>query len=518
MELDEQVATTEALILSSHLFRSKPQMQRLLKYLVKHTYLNDSAGLQQRSIAVNCLGRDESFDSSKDPIVRIEAARLRKLLDSFYEQDNFIPPPYRISLPKGSYQLSFSRSLENKLSKGLGLLLVCQSPLIATEKAMQLMLRVRRDLSIKLADFRHMDLTVDFSAEGQVAERGAIHFLAEEQHDYVLRIEVVENSRDGVYLLSSVAIHRVTQEILWSQSSVLPESYQVTDLELFYKRLISPLIADAYGLLGKHWSQSYLKKGVEFIPDHQAAYVYYISICNEPTLDGARQYLDFLEGRLERFPADYVAKAGYLSLGFFDFFLNYNLIQDTYEIRLRHCYELAKYYPNDAGVALLTGFCYFLLDDYVQAKRYLDTAKKLNRENTLWDFIGGSVLYFMGETEQGIEQIRQLRKYNPSPPGYYFIPEFFYYLERGDTENAFIKGSRVSVADSLEHLIKTLTYFEVGAKSQALDELKRLDQVVDETGSWPECKVLANFPELVTKINRTLKHLRRLEINSGTGA
>ena len=508
MELDEQVESTQALILKSHLFRSKPQMKRLLQYLVKHTYLNDSVGLQQRSIALNCLGRDDTFDSAKDPIVRIEAARLRKLLNSFYEQENFIPPPYRISLPKGSYQLSFSRNLENKLSSGLGLLLVCQSPLIASDTAMQLMLRVRRDLSLKLTDFRHIDLTVDFSAYGQVAERGAIHFLAEEQHDYVLRIEVVESPRDGSYLLSSVAIHRDTQEILWSQSSALPKSYQVSDLELFYQRLISPLIADAYGLLGKHWAQSHLSKGEEFIPDHQAAYVYYIAICNEPTLERARQYLDFLEGRLERFPADYVAKAGYLSLGFFDFFLNYNLIQDAYEIRLRHCLEVAKYYPNDAGVALLTGFCYFLLDDYDQSKLYLETAKLLNSDNTLWAFIGGSLLYFMGEDKKGVEEIQRLRDYNSTPPGYYFIPEFFYYLDKGDVEQAFIKGSRVSFADSLEHLVKTLTYNEVGAKQQAMAALSRLDDAAKESGDWIECKVLANYPQLVKKIHHTLKRLR----------
>lgn len=508
MEIDEQVANTEALILNSHLFRSKPQMQRLLQYLIKHTYLNDSQGLQQRSIAVDCLGRDEGFDSVKDPIVRIEAARLRKLLDTFYEQENFIPPPYRISLPKGSYQLSFSRNLENKLSTGLGLLLVCQSPLIATDKAMQLMLRVRRDLSLKLSDFRHIELTVDFSADGQVAERGAIHFLAEEQHDYVLRIEVVESPKDGSYLLSSIAIHRDTQEILWSQSSELPKLYKPEDLELFYKRLISPVIADAYGLLGKHWVQTHLNKGVEYIPDHQAVYVYYIWISNEPTLERARQYLDFLEGRLERFPADYVAKVGYLALGFFDFFLNYNLIQDAYAVRLKHCLEVAKYYPNDAGVALLTGFCYFLLEDYDHAKLYLETAKNLNSDNTLWAFIGGSLLYFMGDTEQGIEEIQMLRNYNPTPPGYYFIPEFFYYLDQGETERAFIAGSRVSFADTLEHLVKALTYNEVGATRLAKAALSRLDNA-EQTGiDWAECRVLSNYPLLVKRIVQTLQRLR----------
>ena len=39
---DDAVDTTESLILTSRLFRSKPQMKRLLTYLVKHTYKNET--------------------------------------------------------------------------------------------------------------------------------------------------------------------------------------------------------------------------------------------------------------------------------------------------------------------------------------------------------------------------------------------------------------------------------------------------------------------------------------------
>ena len=509
MKIDEQVAYTETAILNSHLFRSKPQMKRLLRYLIKHTYQNNNVGLQQRSIAVDCLGRNEDFDSAKDPIVRIEAARLRKLLDTFYEQEAFTPPPYRISLPKGSYRLSFSRSLENKISSGLGLLLICQSPQFASEKALQLMLRIRRDLSLKLSSFRHVKLSVDFSAEGQVAERGAIHFLAEEQHDYVLRIEVVGNPKNGDYLLSSIAIHRSSQEILWSQSSELSAEYRREDIELFYKRLISPLIADAYGLLGKHWAGVHLKNGVDYTPEYQLSYVYYIAMCNEPTIEISFEFLDFLEGRLERFPEDYVAKAGYLALGFFDFFLNYNLIQDDYNVRLQHALEVAKYYPSDAGCSLLVGFCYFLLSDYEQAKLHLNLAKSLNSDNTFWDFIYACVLFFIGEKEQGVGVLKEIRRYNSSPPGYYLIPEFFDNLEKGESERAFMLGSKVSFADDLEYLVKALAYQEVGAEQLAVAQLAKVSVsgLGQRRASWIESKIFENLPVLRSKILGMLKCL-----------
>lgn len=507
MKIDEKLAQTEAIILNSHLFRSKPQMTRLLRYLIKHSYSNDSRALQQRSIAVDCLGREEGFDSAKDPIVRIEAARLRKLLDSFYEQDNFTPPPYRISLPKGSYRLSFSRSLENKLSIGFSLLLVCQSPRFASDQALRLMLRIRRDLSLKLSNFRHIELTVDFSAEGQVAERGAIHFLAEEKHDYVLRMEVVENIASGDYLLSTIAVHRESQEILWGQSSGLAQEYTGAALESFYRCLISPLVADAYGLLGKHWAKKQLANGVEYIPDHHATYVHYIALCNEPTFAMARQFLDFLEGRLERYPADYVAKAGYLSLGFFDYFLSYKLIQDDYETRLQHALDITKYFPEDSGGFVLTGFCYFLLNDYEKSKVYLEAGRQQSRDNSMWDFIYGCLLFFMGERESGIKVLQATKAHNPTLPGYYHIPEFFYYLEREEPKAAYMVGAKVFNADNLEYFVKAMALQGVGASRLAKQEIAKLEAQDKERFMWFRNKVLRKYPTLQHKVSALLRDL-----------
>lgn len=505
----EVFAQTEAMILSSHLFRSKPQMKRLLRYLIKHTLANNKKALQQRSIAVACLGRDKHFDSAKDPIVRIEAARLRKLLDRYYDNENSKPPPYRISLPKGSYQLRFSRSLENKISSGLGVLLICQSPKFASETSLQLMLRLRRDLCQKLTCFRHIKLTVDFSPSGQVAERGAIHFLAEEQHDYILRMEVVENLNDGGYLLSTIAVHRVSQEILWSQSTALQDSYSNDDLNQFYKRLISPLFAETFGLLGRHWAHSLLVSGIEYAPDHQVSYAYYLAISNEPTLERCQQYLDFLEGRLERQPEDYVAKASYLALGFFDYFLGYQLMQDSVEVRLQHALKVSSYYPNDAGVLVLLGVSYFLTGDFAKAKVHLKLSHRLNPDHSQWRFIHGSLLYFMGEKESGLKMIEALRQYSESLPTYYNIPAFFDSLERGDNEQAYCLGSRVHNLDDLGHLVRSLAYYVVGSEQQASIDFARITR--HETIDVLISQLLHNHPTLLARVVVLIQCLRAIK-------
>ena len=147
--IDETVASTESQILASRLFRSKPQMKRLLSYLVLHTFENNNQALQQRSIAITCLGRNSSFESTKDPIVRIEAARLRRLLEAYYESNEAQRTPLRVTLPKGSYRLVFSRNIEHRLSSSFSLLLLCQSPMVTNVEEIQLMIKIRQGLSYR---------------------------------------------------------------------------------------------------------------------------------------------------------------------------------------------------------------------------------------------------------------------------------------------------------------------------------------------------------------------------------
>jgi len=57
-------------------------------------------------VAVDALGRPESFDPSADPVIRVVANRLRKALDSFYEERSATVPVH-IMLVRGSYRPSF---------------------------------------------------------------------------------------------------------------------------------------------------------------------------------------------------------------------------------------------------------------------------------------------------------------------------------------------------------------------------------------------------------------------------
>src|SRR5689334_16879047 len=84
-----------------------PQLARFLSYIVAASLRGEEGGIKAYSIAVDVFGRPASFDPQTDPIVRVQARRLRALLDQFYEAGNG-RAGVRIALPVGRYVPEFA--------------------------------------------------------------------------------------------------------------------------------------------------------------------------------------------------------------------------------------------------------------------------------------------------------------------------------------------------------------------------------------------------------------------------
>lgn len=108
VKLEQSLAALQK-ILETEAFRTAPQLQKFLRYVVEEELAGRGDQLKAYNIAVDALGRPESFDAQKDPVVRVQAGRLRKLLATYYAGDG-ANEPLRIELPKGSYRPRFSET------------------------------------------------------------------------------------------------------------------------------------------------------------------------------------------------------------------------------------------------------------------------------------------------------------------------------------------------------------------------------------------------------------------------
>ncbi len=88
-------------------FDASDRNRRFLGYVVEETLAGRTQHIKAYSIATLVFGREPSFDPQSDPIIRIEASRLRRSLERYYltagKHD-----AVRIDVPKGSYIPTFA--------------------------------------------------------------------------------------------------------------------------------------------------------------------------------------------------------------------------------------------------------------------------------------------------------------------------------------------------------------------------------------------------------------------------
>lgn len=117
--LDEEAAASLraalARVLASDAFSAAPQLSAFLSFVVERTIEGRSAELKGYTIAVEALGRPPEFDPQVDPIVRVEAGRLRRALTQYYAGEGQADP-VRLSIPVGGYVPAFEFSEPGALS------------------------------------------------------------------------------------------------------------------------------------------------------------------------------------------------------------------------------------------------------------------------------------------------------------------------------------------------------------------------------------------------------------------
>src|SRR5664279_1178985 len=89
-------------LLKTDRFRKSPSLNHLLAYLVRKAVEGRNDEIKESIIAIDVFGRSCEFDGRLDNIVRVQAHRLRKILDAHYAAEGS-HDRYIISTPKGSY-------------------------------------------------------------------------------------------------------------------------------------------------------------------------------------------------------------------------------------------------------------------------------------------------------------------------------------------------------------------------------------------------------------------------------
>ena len=89
-------------MLASETFGRSERARKLLRYLVEREQAGEADRLKGFSIAMDVFGKDGDFDPSTDAVVRVQAGRLRELLQHYFANEG-VAEPVRIAIPRGGY-------------------------------------------------------------------------------------------------------------------------------------------------------------------------------------------------------------------------------------------------------------------------------------------------------------------------------------------------------------------------------------------------------------------------------
>jgi serine/threonine-protein kinase len=102
-------------IFASKTFRQADRIKRFLDFIVKETVAGRGEKLKEFSVGVEVFGRDSGFDPRFDPIVRVQARRLRAQLERYYTEEA-ASDEMIVEVPKGRYAVIFRPGKSNKIA------------------------------------------------------------------------------------------------------------------------------------------------------------------------------------------------------------------------------------------------------------------------------------------------------------------------------------------------------------------------------------------------------------------
>ena len=111
---NEKISRQLERMLASPDFKATPQQVALLRYVVNQTLAGNSSQIKGYTVATEVFGRRSDFDQSIDPIVSIQASRLRQAMARYYETAGK-HDSLHIDIPKGTYVPTFGEQLPSHL-------------------------------------------------------------------------------------------------------------------------------------------------------------------------------------------------------------------------------------------------------------------------------------------------------------------------------------------------------------------------------------------------------------------
>ncbi len=478
-------------ILQSSEFKATDNQRKFLSFVVNETLEGRASQLKGYTIAVDVYGRSEKFDPQMDPIVRLEAGRLRRALEHFYltagKND-----PVRIKIPKGSYVPTFqtvqippsgtkTQTAERKDSTLTMESSVAVMPLInlTGDKEQEYFTDgLTEELTTELA--RYQDFQV-------IASQSTMRFKSQ-------KVDPQEVGRDlGVRFLLTGSVRKAsktvkvtirlldtfTAEQIWGESYKRDQSAAnlIAVQEEIANRVIGTL-ADQYGLIKLRLSRESRKKAPANLKAYDAILRFY-HYETELTQEAFGKALVSLERAIEIDPDYGLAWAMLGHLHADNYALGFCKIETPLEKALTFAQKGVALAPENQFAWDALTLVYFHRGDKELFLQHVEKTIALNPNSPYIVGVAGWHMALWGEWNRGLSLLKKGMKLNPYHPTWFHLAPYMGYYRRGLYENAFAEALKFNYPELFwDPVMRAAALGQMGRENEAraaVDDLLKLE-------------------------------------------
>ncbi len=495
-------------ILTSHCFRSRKILCKFLSYIVHATLTGNATHITQYNIAVQGLGKHADFNVLDNPLVRVQAGRLRQQLDEYYASEGRFNP-LRIDLPNGSYHPTFTphqaavkRHLmlleETASSLSLGPNIVCiPRTFVANEDNSWLFIaNLTRDYVTTLTRFSFCQVMFADETPWQQA-----HWPQEAWQkygaDFALFFDLYPDNSG--YSLKCSLVHRQTEQIIWAHSFPLGKNHpEPTLLNAIIKRIAHDTLCYETGVAHNYWVRQQLDFGQPIASQHQVLVAVRQYLWNPSTITFRTSWRACTQ-RLEKFPDDIPALFVYINHCFTEYGLKYHVIESI-ETKVAHAADaLLQLAPANAYSHTYHALACLFDGDNERCRIAAEKAQALNSLDSYLNVQLGLIYIGLSEWQTGAQLIQDSINISPTYADWYHLPLSVCHYREGRYLTAMQEINKVRLKHLWTPLLRTALYQCNQRLEHGAQEYRRLQNEYPDFAQTSR-KLTHNFPRQTNRV------------------
>ncbi len=433
-------------ILGHREFQATDKMRDFLRFVVEEKLAGRAHQLKGYTIATQVFGRGDDFDPAHDPIVRIQAGRLRRALERYYLVAGGRDPIF-IDIPKGRYIPHFAaQAVEPAATHSGGSTAVGQSvgPSVAvmpldnlTGDPDQLFFTVglAEDLITELSRFQDIAvISCQRTPTNGVLPADPVELGRSIGARFVLR-GTVRRDPETVKVAMQLT-DAASGRQLWADAHThaADANHLIATQERIAQSVVAA-IASEYGIIARRLSAESRKKPPAELDTYEAMLRYY-SHQIEPSPESGQACFVALQSAAEREPEYGPVWSALATLQCQMYTFDVSGFDDALGNALEFARKGVFLEPGSQLGRLILAYASYLADDSESFERESETALTLNPNSP---YTVGTVGYFhvmRGEFERGLPLLGRSVAANPCHPTWFHGAYVVDHLHRKDYEGA----------------------------------------------------------------------------------